>query len=187
MSSEIFTEPPVITYKRRRPGHFREMAGDMKRPTDTHILAYLAGIVDGEGCISIYSDGRKNVNGVRLYRLCLSIAMQHRPVLDRFVETFGGKVYLIHTNLHVHRSPYWRVVYMCHKAVHVVRYLRPYLLVKTDQADLAIEFQTTRIRRKGQGYEHPQSYYDTAQKMYETMCAFNHRDSISLRRLVQGS
>jgi hypothetical protein len=186
MSSEpVIYQVPQRT--RRVPTSTRECAMDMPTPTDTHLLAYLAGIVDGEGCISIYGDGRKSKQGVALFRMSLVIAMQHKPILDLFVETFGGKISLVHTNLAVHRTPYWRVPYMCHKAARVLSLLRPYLRIKADQADLAIKFQMTRIRKKGLNFQHPQSYWDEATAMKELMSTMNHRDSVSLRRLVQGS
>lgn len=173
--------------RRRREGRVREMMEDMPTPGDPCILAYMAGIVDGEGCISIYGDGRKTVTGFPVYRLSLAIAMQNKPVLDLFVSNFGGRIYMAHKNPNAHKSPYWRLPYMCHKAARVISTLRPYLRIKTEQADLAIRFQSTRIRRKGQGFEHPKSYYDEATEMHRLMSELNHRDSVSIRRLVQGS
>lgn len=171
----------------RNPHTVRQYARDMPVPTDTHVLAYLAGIVDGEGCISIYGDGRKNIAGQCIYRMSLAIAMQHRPILELFVATFGGKIYLQHKNLAVHTTPYWRVPYMCHRAAQVLHHLRPYLRIKAEQADLAILFQTTRIRRKGRNFQYHESYFSDADRMKERMSELNHRDSVSLRRLIQGS
>ncbi len=195
MASEIlslFDYQPIFDIqrperRRRRVGRVREMMEDMHVPTDTHVLSYLAGIFDGEGCVSIYGDGRKTVQDQPLYRLCVCIAIQHRPVLELFVATFGGKIYLSHTNPKYHRSPYYRLPYMCHKGARVLTYLKPFLRIKADQADLGIKFQSTRIRRKGQGFLHPLFYYEEAHAMRQLMSELNHRDSISLRRLVQGS
>jgi len=159
----------------------------MPVPTDTHVLAYLAGIVDGEGSICIYGDHKKAGVGYHRYRLSLAIAMQNKPVLELFVQAFGGKVYIKHTNLKVHHSPYWRVLYLDYRAAQVLPYLRPYLRIKAEQADLAIAFQASRIRKRGLHHVLPTSYWEDAQTMKEKMSELNHRDSVSLRRLYQGS
>jgi hypothetical protein len=169
------------------PHTIRSYARDMPLPTDTHVLAYLAGIVDGEGCISIYGDGRTNKEGRGTYRLSLAIAMQHKPVLELFVATFGGTIYLVHKNLAVHTTPYWRIPYMCNRAAQVIHHIRPYMRIKTEQADLAILFQTTRLRRKGLNFVYPIDYWDEADRMKARMSELNHQDSVSLRRLIQGS
>lgn len=186
-NAAIINGASIIKRRRRVATRIRQMAEDMAAPTDTHVLVYLAGIVDGEGCISIYGDGRKTKQGNPPYRLSLAIAMQHRPTLELFVETFGGKIYLVHTNLKVHKTPYWRLPYMCNKAARVLNFLRPYLRIKAEQAELGIAFQSSRIRRKGPNYIHPQSYWDESTRMKERMSELNHHDSVSLRRLVQGS
>ena len=59
-------------------GNLREAALD---------LAYLAGIIDGEGCITIKYNKRTDVHFV-----ALSVGMTELPAVELMVRVFGGKL-----------------------------------------------------------------------------------------------
>ena len=61
-------------------------------------FAYLAGLLDGEGCVTYkkYWD-RKRKDRPRKYfcwRIQMEIVMTHKPTIQWCADTFGGKVYL---------------------------------------------------------------------------------------------
>ena len=61
-------------------------------------FAYLAGLLDGEGCITYkqYWD-RKRKDRPRKYfcwRVQMEIVMTHKPTIQWCCDTFGGRVYL---------------------------------------------------------------------------------------------
>ena len=60
-------------------------------------FAYLAGLLDGEGCVTYkkYWD-RKRKDRPRKYfcwRIQMEIVMTHRPTIQWCADRFGGKVY----------------------------------------------------------------------------------------------
>ena len=111
---------------------------------DSHLLAYLAGIIDGEGCLFI----QKNNNPKwKSHTLRLQCRMQEpaEPVL-LLQKTFSGT---INSQLPKHvgynqnrRMISW--VISGTTALEAVRILLPYLLVKKAEAELAIYFCETR-------------------------------------------
>ena len=106
---------------------------------DGYLVAWAAGILDGEGCITMNrqrpgTGGRINPS----HRLFVKVTMGHRPTVDRLREIFGvGSV-------HVQRSARWNDAYSwwvaSRQAGFVLRTVRPYLVTKAAEAELAMEF-----------------------------------------------
>jgi len=97
--------------------------------------AYLAGIIDGEGSIMLIGRGFGGAH-------CrMSVANTYLPLIDYVYETTGiGGVYRQREATETHKVSYaWR----CHAegAEELLTQIRPYLIVKAAQADLAIETQ----------------------------------------------
>jgi len=103
--------------------------------------AYLAGIVDGEGCIIIrHQGGRKGTaNG---YALELNITNTDEALMIWLLDTFGGlcrwKVKKGLTGLMKRPSWVWWV--SGKNAGAVLQVILPYLRVKRAQADLGLRF-----------------------------------------------
>lgn len=99
-------------------------------------LAYLAGIVDGEGSFDL----KLQVTGS--LSLTLHIYNSDKPLFDWTVETFGGRLYEIHRKATALR-PQWQPVYDWNiagqPARDLIERMLPYLKVKPAQARLAIE------------------------------------------------
>jgi len=96
-------------------------------------VAYLAGFFDGEGSISV------NVNR-RLVRWSLRLSCQQvNPApLRLLVEAFGGSIRL--TSRRGNQRPIYGWAAGGRMAAEAIRMLRPYLTVKADEADVALEF-----------------------------------------------
>lgn len=109
------------------------MSGTFDIPDSPSDLAYAAGLLDGEGSISIaVSYGGKNPN----HTLKVAINNTSRDMIQWLVDTFGGRV---HTTNSVH---VWNV-----PSEHIVDFLRavrPYLTAKRAQSGVAIEFRKTK-------------------------------------------
>lgn len=110
-------------------------------------IQYLAGLFDGEGCISIIAAkiGAKNYRAQSIaYELKLHIRMTDpRPVKafrDFFADTNGGNTVRQEYKPLNHRPTY---CFGCShtKAETIIKQLLPYLICKKEQADLAIDFQ----------------------------------------------
>jgi len=103
-------------------------------------LAYIAGIIDGEGCIHIQQ--RSGKNG---YQLLLNV-----PSTDEWLPAwlnfaFGGSVFFRKSCL-PNRQDVWVWQTSSNQAKACLEAIYPYLRLKQPQAKIAIEFQQNRRR-----------------------------------------
>uniref|UniRef100_A0A6H2A3W2 Putative HNH homing endonuclease n=1 Tax=viral metagenome TaxID=1070528 RepID=A0A6H2A3W2_9ZZZZ len=111
------------------------------------ILAYAAGIVDGEGCISI---GGKSLGAGKPRRLImlLSVVNTNEWLIRWLKMQFGGNIRSNKpTNPRAKLKWIWRVE--SKKASEIIKLIMPYLQIKRPQAELAIEFQSRKKYRGG--------------------------------------
>ena len=114
---------------------------------DETIKAYLAGIVDGEGSISIvrnFSKGSRHRN--ICYTLCVQITMLEKEAINLLTQSFDGHVCLIPPRNNPNRwsiesKAIWQWGITNDKAKQMLIELRPHLRVKLKQALLAIKFR----------------------------------------------
>jgi hypothetical protein len=126
------------------------MKKETQEQIDSHLaqrtvseLAYLAGFVDGEGCIAIYEN--KTRNGYFQVRFSLQASNTDLRPLRWIASKFGGKV----TRRGGKRSQdcqrreayAWYV--MNKRAATIMQLIRPYVHVKGEQIDLALQFRGT--------------------------------------------
>lgn len=97
-------------------------------PDDPIVLAYAAGIIDGEGCIYAKIDSRRTYLNVQ-------VAMCSEPVIKWFGETFGGSVYIHQKRV----TPLFAWRLLGAKCAGFLTAIRPYLKEKRRRAELAIE------------------------------------------------
>lgn len=116
---------------------------------ETIELAYLAGIIDGEGCISVsYTYGKNKPYP----RALLKVAMCDKAPINALKLFFGGRVEP--QKVYGPQRPQW--IWRVHgaQARGILTLLLPYLRVKGPQAELALELQSLKARsyfRKGAG------------------------------------
>lgn len=94
-------------------------------------LEYLAGLVDGEGCIRLHPS---NKGKYRKYYPRLQVTNTYRPILDMLVDQFGGA---IHSSLNKKKPNWaekhdWRLT--GDKARELLNQLLPYLIIKQGKA-----------------------------------------------------
>jgi hypothetical protein len=83
-------------------------------------LEYLAGLVDGEGCIRLHPS---NKGKYRKYYPRLQVTNTYKPILDMLVDQYGGAV---HSDTKS-RKENW-------KARELLNQLLPYLIIKKEKA-----------------------------------------------------
>lgn len=99
-------------------------------------IRYMAGIVDGEGTISV----RCSTSGI--YQLDLLVSGTDLRLMEALRETFGGRVRV------VNRWPDkpWKTLYRWYMvgqvSLPILKGIKPHLIIKREQAELAIEFLT---------------------------------------------
>jgi len=112
-------------------------------------LAYAAGVIDGEGCISIYRC-RVFGNGIyggriKNYRMKVNITQKDGRIIDWFVGNFGGTAYLHWKGTKTGYSHEWVISHQ--KASAFLKQILPFLIYKKPQAEIAIRFQD-RIKQR---------------------------------------
>lgn len=104
---------------------------------------YAAGLFDGEGYVRIAKWAKPNSVHVR-YQVFAGIGMAHLPVIQALRETYGGS---LNVNRHSARNPIHRDQFVWNaasqKACAFLRDVLPHLIVKRDEAELALEVQAS--------------------------------------------
>jgi len=104
------------------------------------ILAYAAGIIDGEGCIRIVVRRPRNGKSTQ-HSLMLQVAQKDGILMDWLYGNFGGMVYLKNKKTDGSDWIYeWRI--MEKKAAEILKQTLPFLTVKKHQAEIGLRFQT---------------------------------------------
>lgn len=100
---------------------------------------YIAGFFDGEGYIQI---AKRSPGGHSRspYSLVVSMANTHRGVIDEIAKVTGGKV-LFHNGIKRGKAhPHYRLTFYTLQALAFLKAIQPYLIIKREEADLAISF-----------------------------------------------
>jgi len=102
--------------------------------------AYLAGLIDGEGCIYAVKRGRTLPGRPERFTYCLTLemAMCSKETIFWVAENFGGRVCVQKSRTN---RPYyhWRITN--DSAVEVLKKVYPFMVTKKQQAALAFKFR----------------------------------------------
>ena len=102
--------------------------------------AYIAGLIDGEGCIFLGRRFDKRNGRNRMYYKLEVILVMSNPNAIIFVkERYGGA--LDKQKNGVNKSLYWRLNIASIKALNLLKDILPYLRIKKASAMYAIQFQ----------------------------------------------
>jgi len=112
------------------------------RSTDRE-LCYLAGLFDGEGCVTIgLAKGKARRQPMHILHCALS--MTDEPAVKTYYDRFGGQF-----DGPIHRpdrQPQWRWRVCANDALKFLLVMKPYLRVKAPQTSIGIEFQQDKPR-----------------------------------------
>lgn len=109
-------------------------------------LAYLAGIMDGEGCFGMYHSKRLN----RHY-LTVDVYNSSTELLTWLSENFPGEYREIKApskKIHANWKPQYIWRSNNNQTLQFLRDLLPFLIVKKKQCELAIKFRETFLKRE---------------------------------------
>jgi len=134
-------------------------------------LIYLAGYIDCDGCISI---GRHTSLRLKAYSLNIDISSTSVDIMQWLVRNFHGKV-RNGNNPPTTCKPLkqWRV--HDRDAYKLICKVRPYLLLKDRQAELAISFYQNCVRLKQKGVLRPRWLIAREEAYYAKMHELNAR------------
>lgn len=108
--------------------------------------AYLASAIDCEGCICLYK--RLGDNNRQYYKASLAIAMNDNHIVKLFQKYYGGNI-LIGNGRRKNgsfRHDCYVIKYSHEKTKKILQQLLPYLIVKVEQAKVALKFIETKER-----------------------------------------
>jgi len=91
-------------------------------------FSYLAGIIDGEGCINV------SVNNTKAYCLQVRISQKNKKDLILLQKEYGGKIY-VNSN-----TKNYQLHWLGKNSELILRNIFPFLKWKKDEAELAIAF-----------------------------------------------
>lgn len=104
---------------------------------------WAAGFFDGEGSINIIKG--TNGKGTSYYALSVEVAQVDPRPLQYLKENWGGTVRVVDS-----KNPNWNVAYRwtirSKAAESFLRDIRPWLRVKGEQADIALEFRSIKSK-----------------------------------------
>lgn len=126
-----------------------------------NILAYTAGIIDGEGCISIHKSMNRNS-----YRRAIHISVGNtNPWLINWLEfNFGGSSRIYHPKNSKWKDS-WQWELSAKQAGEFLEMILPYLKLKRAQAELAIQFQKAKHHPRGKPQDKKEIALEEAQKI----------------------
>lgn len=110
-------------------------------------IAYLAGIIDGEGSIYIGNFSCNPKTGAKYYQTNMEVTNSARPLIDFLLMTFGGHVnqYTEKQTSKNGRKPYWRWIATGERLTHLCELILPYLTAKKRQCEIMIKMRSTYI------------------------------------------
>lgn len=141
--------------------------------------AYLAGILDGEGCIGVYSrskqhKGNRQITPARSFRPRISVTSTTHNLVDWLQTSFGGQVEPIQSNNENWKDSYhWDLVDV-QTIFAICKNTLPYLKVKKEQAELVLEFPFN-VKCNQYTTELTQTTYALKESLYQRTLKLNKR------------
>ena len=100
----------------------------------------MAGLFDGEGCVSVIIRKKK---GYEYHQLDMRINMTAYKVLEAVQSTYGGNLAeLNRSSAKPHHKRQWQWYCQGKVALEILKRILPYSIEKREQIDLAVRFQT---------------------------------------------
>ncbi len=104
-------------------------------------VEYLAGLLDGEGSIGIRRIRSRHTGMCTCFTLVLQMSLTHMKTVQDVHRDWGGVLYKQNGRKANHKPSLKWTVYG-NKAAKVITAVQPFLRVKTEQAVVAVRFQS---------------------------------------------
>ena len=113
--------------------------------TNTYHTAYLAGVIDGEGHIAVFRRKATLPYTNSRYSLRVEIGMCSFETINWIQERFGGTIYKKKRTRTLDtgklRKQSYAVSWSSQKACVLLQKVKPFLITKSREADIAIDYQ----------------------------------------------
>lgn len=134
-------------------------------------IEYLAGFVDGEGCISVTkpSPNHKNHGTIRL-----QLSNTNYDVLSAIQREYGGHLKVSKRQSTKHKAA-WQLVWYAKEAIPLLQKLQPHLMVKQKQAILVLNEYAPLLFNRPRKRKLSEENLAKRTRVYEQMHALNQR------------
>ncbi len=116
------------------------MVKDFSGDSET-VSAYAAGLIDGEGCITIQRISCPK-QGYCIYQLRVIVGNTEHAMLDWLQSHFGGSIQQ-KAEKRVNRRDCWMWSIVSHQAKLFLEKILPYMVTKKLRAEIAIEYRNS--------------------------------------------
>ncbi|MEA3493358.1 MAG: hypothetical protein U9R38_03105 [Candidatus Margulisiibacteriota bacterium] len=124
------------------------------KQSKTAKYAYVAGIIDGEGCIRVHRNRTRRGYDLRGYDLAVTVTQNDGRILDFCLGVFGGKIYETPYNRTGDKDKIlYKWVVGQSQAVFMLKRILPFLRRKKAEAQLGMEFENFRAKMKKKHWE----------------------------------
>lgn len=136
-------------------------------------LAYTAGIVDGEGTVAL-------TPWTRSFLPFVQVTNTDKRVIDWLSARFGGKLYIWDRAQHpIHKTRY-NLRWVGKHATSLITQLRPYLVLKGEQADLIVRYYSEGGNFHDGNNRLPVAEYERRRQLHADLKVLNRRGKNSL-------
>lgn len=105
-------------------------------------IIYLAGIVDGEGSMSIEIQSPRKNRKTDYYSIRLIVINTNKNLMDWLINNFQGKIQP--RKLYPGRKQCYNWVTFSHHSASLLEQMLPYLIIKKRHAEIILEFMKTK-------------------------------------------
>ena len=108
-------------------------------------IAYLAGIIDGEGSIYIGNFSSNPKTGNKYYQTNMEVTNTEKSLIDWLHSTFGGHInaYTAKQTPKNSRKAVWRWIASGERMTHLCEMILPFLICKVPQANIMLKMRST--------------------------------------------
>lgn len=160
------------------------MATRGKQGPTVRELCYLAGVLDSDGSLSIakMAGGHQRTKNPR-YVFSMNVVNTSETLMKWLVEKFGGR----YSHRRKQLSPNHRITYDWWynngKALWLLKLVKPYLIIKADRADVAIELLSKWKTNHGTGARTDPAEVERRESLYLRMKQLNQFGPVQPQRL----
>lgn len=114
-------------------------------------MAYMAGIIDGEGSIYIGNFSSNPKTGNKYYQTNIEVTNTDKNLIDWISNTFGGRIniYTAKQTPKNSRRTVYRWIATGERVTHLAEILLPYLIAKKKQCQIMIAMRATYVPNVG--------------------------------------
>lgn len=140
-------------------------------------LAYLAGIIDGEGSIYIGNFSKNKKTGAKYYQTAIEVTNTEKLLIDWLLENFGGRSYTYTKNQLPKNSnkEVYRWIIAGDLLTNLCHLLLPYSIIKKKEYEIMIKMRKT-YELTGLGKNLTQEILDERQRYLKEMQSLHCRN-----------